>query len=516
MSGELDLKLMQAAALLDSDPAAAARAAEAILAAHPGHEPAILLLGAARRGAGDLEGARDSFSALADARPGSALIELELGRTLAAQGRAAEARAALERAVARAPALAPAWRELSQLEAQRGELLACDRAYARYSALVNEDAHLAEAAAALAHERLSRAEALLERALRADANDVAALRLYGEVAAAREDFPRAERLLRRSLELAPGYTRARAELARILLEQQKASEMQPLLARLLALEPASQRYRSWQAAALTLLGQDERALELLQGLLRDYPDSEWVWLHYGHVLRGCGRTAQAIEAYRRCTQLRPGFGEAWYSLANLKTLRFSAADGAAMRAQLERSDLGAEDRMQFEFALGKAREDEHDYAESFAHYARGNALRRAAVLYDADSTSALVRRTQTLFSAEFLAARRGWGDPAWDPIFILGLPRSGSTLIEQILASHSQVEGTRELYDVRALALELGLRDEPGQVPLYPQSLAQLTRVQLAALGARYLRRRGRRGCAGGRASSIRCRSTGCRPASSI
>ncbi|MGH7747898.1 MAG: sulfotransferase family protein, partial [Candidatus Dormibacteria bacterium] len=185
--------------------------------------------------------------------------------------------------------------------------------------------------------------------------------------------------------------------------------------------------------------------------------------------------------------LKPAFGEAWFSLANLKTLRFSGGDVAAMQTQLAREDLKDYARLQFEFALGKAREDRAEFGAAFAHYARGNALRRAAVRYDRDSTTALVQRTQTLFSREFFAARADSGCPAPDPIFIVGLPRAGSTLVEQILASHSQVEGTRELPDVLGFALELGVRVRSGASPIYPQSVARLTHAQLTALGERYL-----------------------------
>jgi tetratricopeptide (TPR) repeat protein len=484
---ELDARLMQAAALLESDPTAAAREAEALLALNPAHPAAILLLGTARRAAGNLRGAEDSFSALAGSQPDSALTQLELGRTLRAQGRLTEALEALQRALALEPGLAQAWRELSLLHAARDESAECDRAYARFSSLHNEDAHLAEAAAALAQQRLAHAQALLQRALDRHPEDVAALRLSAEVAAAREDYPQAERLLGQALRLAPGYSRARFELVRVLHEQQKAAPMLPLLERLLLLEPSSQRARTLQAAAYVLLGQNERAAQLLAELLKEFPNDQWVWLHYGHVLRSAGRLAESIAAYRRCVAIRPQFGEAWFSLANLKTLRFDAADIAAMRAQLADTTLADVDRLQFEFALGKALEDEADFATAFEHYARGNALRRAAVRYEPSFTSTLVARTQRLFDAEFLAARAGWGDPAPDPIFILGLPRSGSTLVEQILASHSQVEGTRELYDVGTLALELGLREDSAGTPDYPQSLARLSRTQLAALGARYL-----------------------------
>ena len=483
----VESKLMRVAALLDSDPPAAAREAAEILKEHPGHPAATLLLGTARRSCGDPQAAVAAFAQLAAAQPDSALIQLELGRTLAAQGQEAQALSALTRAVELAPDLAEAWGELAALYAARGDTGACDAAYAHFTRLAPPDQRLAEAGVALVNRRLGTAESLLRRQLAQSPQDVAAMRMLAEVAADREDYVEAERLLGECLKLAPGYSQARFDLARILHSQQKPGPMLPLIERLLALEPGNFRYRTLQASAYNLLGQNERAMQMHSALLAEFPDSELLWLYYGHSLRIAGRLGEAIEAYRRSAALKPEFGEAWFSLANLKTFRFSAAELAAMQAQVARQNLQDNDRFQFEFALGKALEDTGDFATSFAHYARGNALRRAMVRYDPDVHTRFVQRTQALYTREFFAARAGFGCQARDPIFIVGLPRAGSTLLEQILASHSQVEGTRELPDVPGFALELGALERAGVPPAYPQSVARLTRAELTALGERYL-----------------------------
>jgi tetratricopeptide (TPR) repeat protein len=486
-SAAVDLKLLQAATLLDTDPAAAARQAQDILATCPGHPAATLLLGTARRSCGDPETALGVFGALAAAHPESAVIQLELGRAMLAAGRAAEALTAFERAVDLQPDLAEAWQELSGLHAARGDSFKCDAAYARFAALVAEEAHLAEAATAIGTRRLVAAESLLRRQLAAAPQDVAAMRMLAEVASQREEFAEAERLLLEALKLAPGFGRARFELAAALHAQQKPAPMLPLLERLLAQEPRSFAYRNLLASALILLGQNDRSAELLTGVLAEFPTHAKAWLNYGHVLRAAGQLGEAVQAYRKSIELLPGHGEAYFSLANLKTFRFEAAENAAMRDQLAREDLGDDDRLQFEFALGKAHEDGGEFAESFTHYARGNALRRARVFYDGDATAAQMHRMREFFTPQLFAARNGWGSSAADPIFIVGLPRSGSTLLEQILASHSQVEGTRELPDVPGFAYELGARPpRPGQTA-YPASIAALTRAQLTAFGERYL-----------------------------
>jgi tetratricopeptide (TPR) repeat protein len=482
----VEQEIIRVAALLDTDPRAAARAAEAMLEQHPGHPTATLLLGTARRACGD-EKASDTFASLATSSPDSAVLQLELGRTLAAQGRKEEALRALIRASELEPDLADAWRELSLLHAADGDTLACDRAYVNFVRLADPERHLNEVATALTTDRFGAAEALLKRRLTQVREDVVALRMLAEVEYQREDYIEGERLLGEVLRIAPGYGAARFELARMYHAQQKAAPILPLVERLLALEPGNLRYRSLQASALSLLGRYDDAMEILAALVQEFPDNELVWLTYGHGLRFAGRSREAVDAYRKAIVLREEFGEAWFSLANLKTFRFSTADIEQMRRQLGREDLQHGDRLQFEFALGKALEDERNFADSFEHYSRGNALRRQQVPFDLAANTRLIQRTISLFTREFIEARRGAGSPAGDPIFILGMPRAGSTLIEQILASHSQVEGTRELPDIPGFALELGLRDAAAQPSTYPQPIARLTRKQLHDLGERYL-----------------------------
>ena len=478
---------MRVAALLDTDPAAAARAAAQILKDYPGHPGATLLLGTASRSLGDTRAAATTFAELADAQPGSAPLQLELGRTLAAQGEQARALQALQRAVHLQPELADAWRELSQLYAVRGGPRECDLAYANFVRLARPGQHLSEAARAVANRRLGTADAVLRAHLAHTPGDVEAMRLLAEADAARDHFVEAEQLLQRCLQLAPGHSEARLELARVFHSQQKAAPMLPLLERLLAIDPKDIRYRTLHASALNLLGQSERAMQIHRTLLAEFPDNELLWLYYGHSLRIAGQPEETIAAYRKSAELKSDFGEAWFSLANLKTYHFTEAELAIMQAQVARADLGDEHRLQFEFALGKALEDDGNYGESFAHYARGNALRRAMVLYDPGLHTRFVARSRALYTPAFFAAREGAGCPAPDPIFIVGLPRSGSTLIEQILSSHSLVEGTRELPDVPGFALELGALDTPGAPANYPQSVASLDRAQLRALGERYL-----------------------------
>ena len=485
-ANDVNFRLMRVAALLESDPQAAAREAAEIVRSHPQNTAALLLLGNARRACGDTQAAAAEFSELAAAHPDSAPVQLDLGRTLAAQGNAEGALAALTRAVQLQPELAEAWAELAAVHAARGDQKACDAAYAHVERLAPPDRHLTEAAAALASRRLATAESRLRERLAQAPRDLGAMRLLAEAAAEREDYVAAERLLDECLRLAPGYSGARFALVQVLHRQQKGEPMLPLLERLLALEPDSFNYRALQASAYNLLGHNERALQIHERMLTEFPESEFLWLYYGHSLRLAGRLADAVAAYRKSALLKPQFGEAWYSLANLKTVHLSEEDIQTMQGQLARADLDDNSRLHFEFALGKAFEDRRIFADSFEHYARGNVVRRAMVDYDPDGFMHFIERACALYSPEFFAARSGSGNPAPDPIFIVGLPRSGSTLLEQILASHSQVEGTRELPDIPGFALELGALEQPGP-PAYPASIARLDLAELKALADRYL-----------------------------
>jgi predicted Zn-dependent protease len=478
---------MRAAALLDKDPEEAVRQAAEILDDHPGHEAATLLLAAAYRHSGDDSRASTAFADLAAAQPESALLQLELGRTHSAQGRDGAAILSLERAVALEPNLADAWRELAALYARQGDTAECDRAYAQFTRLAPPEQHLGEAGLAFTGGRFAVAESLLLSQLAKVPGDVAALRMLAEIAAEREDYARAERLLDECLAIAPGYADARFSLARILHSQQKAHPMLPLLERLLAQDPGNLACRSLLSSAYSLLGQNERSIQIIVELTREFPKDERVWLSYGHALRIAGRALEAIEAYRNAIQVRPQFGEAWFSLANLKTFRFADDEIAMMRAHVAQPGINDGDRLQFEFALGKALEDRRDFGESFAHYALGNALRRAAVYYDGSSHTRFVERSEALYTKPFFDARTGAGCPSTDPIFIVGLPRSGSTLLEQILASHSQVEGTRELPDIPGFGLELGALELRGKPATYPQAVGQLTVDELTAFGQRYM-----------------------------
>jgi tetratricopeptide (TPR) repeat protein len=339
---------------------------------------------------------------------------------------------------------------------------------------------LMQAALALHDNQLHVAEPLLKAYLKQDPFDARAIRMLAELAGRIGRYKEAETLLRRAVELAPGFTAARANLALVLYRQNRAPEALTLLDAVIADEPDNPGHANLKAAALGRLGGFEDAILLYEKVLHDAPAQPRVWLSYGHMLKTVGRRDDGIAAYRRALALQPTLGDAWWSLANLKTVRFDDSDIAAMEAALARGDVGDEDRFHLDFALGKAFEDRRDAVRSFAHYDAGNTLRRTRIAYDAAETTAFVDRSIAVLTPALLEARGGQGCTAADPIFVLGMPRAGSTLVEQILASHSLVEGTTELPDMPALA---------RHIADYPDGIATLSADALREIGEDYLRR---------------------------
>lgn len=488
-SAAADLELMRASMLLASDPAAAARRAGGILAGHPDHQAAKLLLAAACRRIGDAATAIRLLESLAAADPGSAVLQLELGRAQAAGGDVAAAAAAFARATDIDSGLADAWRELAAARFAALDTAGGDAAYGRYTALAQDPPELSDAKAALSSDRLDAAESLLRARLREAPDDVVAMRLLADALGRREGHPEAEQLLRESLQRAPGYAAARFDLSCALHAQQKYTEALAEIERLLVLDPTSLDYRSQKAQTLRFLSRNDEAVALMDQAVADRPDEERGWLLRGHLLREIGEQARAIESYRRALLARPSCGQAYASLANLKIFRFEAEDIATMQALLAADAVAGRDRMHVEFALGKAFEDEKRYGESFEHYAAANLLHRLTIVHDAQALTDNVRRSKTVYTPAFFAERRDWGSERNDPIFVVGLPRSGSTLIEQILASHSLVEGTRELPDMPAVVVEMLRRGDVEAAGRYPEPVAELSRADVEALAARYLER---------------------------
>jgi len=398
----------------------------------------------------------------------------EAQRRLRANPRDAEAYRVLGRAL----------RDLGQHEgANQAELAAINAS--------QHDPEIVRAAQAMSANDLATAESVLRSVLTREPGDVAAIRMLAEIAV-RMGHPRqAERLLRRAIELAPGFDYARHTLAAALDSLSRSGEAVAELDRISGPLAERDQVMALKAASLSKVGDNEESLRLYEELAKRQPDNADIRISIANLRKIIG-DAGAVDNYRKVLEIAPHNGEAWWSLANLKTFRFTDEDVASMEAAMQSDALGEDDRFRLHFALGKALEDRGRDEEAFDHYRRGNAIRSMQARYYPAVTTELVERTERLFTKEFLDQREGWGEPAPDPIFIVGMPRSGSTLVEQILASHPMVEGTAELPDVIVIARELE-EGSPGGVPEgwrnYPDVLAALSAEDVRRLGETYLER---------------------------
>lgn len=393
----------------------------------------------------------------------------------------------LRTVVARDPRNTGAWRWLGRALRRLGEEEAASEAEMAAIRATALEPQMVAIAGAMLENDLQTAEPLLRQRLRDQPTDAAAIRLMAELAARIGRLGDSETLLRRALELAPGFTAARANLANVLYKQSRYEEAAAVLDEVILRDPANPGNRNLMAATLGRIGDYDEALRLYAELVETFPDHARLQMSYGHMLKTVGRQEDGVAAYRAALAVQPDLGEVWWSLANLKTVKFSDEDVAAMEAALA-GDPGHEDALHLHFALGKAYADRHEVEASFRHYERGNALRSEELGYEPETITALVDRTIEVLTPEFLAAHAGVGDPSPDPIFILGLPRAGSTLLEQILASHSMVEGTMELPDIPAIAMREA-KKAGGDLRDWPDAVAELPRERFAELGEEFLAR---------------------------
>ncbi len=473
------------ASRLADTPTDAEHQVRKLLQRAPNDPRLILILASARRRLGAPAEALRLLQPIARAFPRAAHTQYELGVTWMALGHADEGLVALRRAVSLNRDLPQAWRAIGEVLFKAGDVRGADTAFAEHGRAKLTSPQLKAAADALADDAPAQAEAVVRGYLAAAPDDPVALRMLGETLDRLGRYAEAETALIAALQADDDFDGARFTFASVLFHQQKATEAVVHVRRLLAHDAQDPSYLNLLAACLSLVGDLEEVEALYRGLLDDYPNQPQIWLNYGHALRTIGRTQAAVDAYRRCTALAPELGEAYWALANLKVERFSDAEVAAMQAAVARSDLRPVDRLHLHYALGKALEDRGGYAGSFESYAAGAAIRRGRMPYSAGRTTASLERIRHAFSPALLAAQAGAGCGAADPIFVLGLPRSGSTLIEQILASHSQVEGTMELPDIGQIARSLG--DGRSDARDYLDLLPRLEREAFERLGRSYL-----------------------------
>jgi tetratricopeptide (TPR) repeat protein len=467
--------------------AAALPSALALLKDSPDHGEVLYLVARSQRYLGQIDAALQTLANMEQHHPRYSRLHEERGHCYVVRRDAPNAINALLHAVNINPALPSSWNLLEGLYRMTGDTANAAIAASHVATLKRLAPDVVRATTYFSDGEFELAEQIIRRYLLQAGNDVEAMRLLARIGLAREVFDDAQTLLEAVLTIAPDYRAARYDYACVLLErhlyQRACEEAQTLL----AIEPHHPDYRALYASASVGVGEHDRAIALYQQLLQQAPGAADLQLSLAHSLKAQGRQGEAIAAYQAAAAARPDFGDAYWSLANLKTYRFSDDDLACMRAAQASPETATVDRYHLAFALGKACEDRGEYAESWRYYEQGNALKRAESRYRPDIIEGNTRRQIQTCTREFFAARSGVGDTRPDPIFIVGLPRSGSTLIEQILASHSQVEGTHELGEIPRMVLDLQGREDHVDDPRYPGVLSEMTASDFRELGAKYL-----------------------------
>jgi tetratricopeptide (TPR) repeat protein len=488
----VETEVLRIRGLLDSSRfAEALSAAESLLARVPENRDVWYMIAVSQRYLRRIPDALATLQRFESIHPTFSRLFQERGHCHVAAGHPAAAIEAYLRGVSLNPALPASWRALQTLYRMTGQTENAEMAAAHAATLAQLPPDIVTATAMFSDGEWVPAESIVRAFLLKHGNHVEAMRLLARIGLQQDVLGDAEILLEAVLVLAPDYRAARYDYATALLRRQKHVQAIAELETLLRLEPGNRVYRTTYATALVGLGDHERALGLYRELLVDAPGAADLHLSVAHSHKALGRQREAIDAYHAAAAARPDYGDAYWSLANLKTYRFADPEIARMRAEEAAETVTPIDRYHLCFALGKALEDRGEFAESYRYYERGNALKKSESRYRPEPVERNTRLQKAICTREFFAARQGAGSSASSsagiPIFVVGLPRSGSTLLEQILASHSQVEGTMELPNIPRMVLDLQGREQDQENPRYPRVLEELKPEEFRGLGDKYL-----------------------------
>lgn len=477
------------------DYAAAVSGARQLLKTEPNNRDLLLIEAHSLRMMQQTDAALAALGRLAASHPRFSQMHLERGLCHVARRDAPAAIFDLRAAVTLNPALAMGWRMLDGLYRMTGDMRSAELAAAHFAHLASIPQQVVQAKVLFGDGEIDVAEDLIRRFLLETGDHPEAMRLLGQIGHQRNVLDDAETLYEGVLAMVPDHDEARHEYVQVLIARHKFPQAREALEPLLKRDPRNHAHRIQAATIKVGLGDFESVIPEYRAMIAeiegDTPDARVrradlnLWL--GHALKTEARTAEAIDAYMTATANRPDFGDAWWSLANLKTYRFSAESIAILNKQLESPTIADVDRVHIAFALGKALEDAGDYEGSWTAYSRGNTMHRASNGYVPEVFEINTREQKRVCTPAFFAAREGWGLDDPSPIFVLGLPRSGSTLLEQILASHSMVEGTQELPDIQRIVHELQGRELNFDKPLYPGSMADLDREAVRKFGEQYI-----------------------------
>jgi tetratricopeptide (TPR) repeat protein len=475
--------------LKDGQAQQAEEQARLILEDLPQEPNTIFLLAKARHLRGASVEALDLLDSLLARRRDWLSVHQEKALILRACGALAASVASLREVARLDPTRASAWGLIADMLTSLGEQTAADEAMREYLKAAARPEVLIKAAALVAQSKLAEAEPLCRDYLRHSPDDVDALRLLAEIATRLGVLEDAETLFARCVALNPNFHFARAGYAHVLMKQGKFQQSLAQIDRLLAVDADNSGYRILLASVLIRVGRHEEAIENYERVVAKAGHSALDLASLGHALKTIGRTPEAIDVYRRAVARDPLFGDAYWSLANLKTFAFTDQEVEAMSAAAASDRCAPREYPALCFALGKAFEDRGQYAQAFAYYDSGNARRNAELRYSAEDNHAGTEELIRSCTAQLFERNAGHGCPDPSPIFIVGLPRSGSTLVEQILASHSEVDGTAELPDIIEIARRLSGKRKPKDPSRYPAILHELSGTQLQQLGEEYIAR---------------------------
>jgi tetratricopeptide (TPR) repeat protein len=451
------------------------------------HPPAVFLVGVAHRLSGSVDESIYYLSKFTAMEPGVPQGAYELGLALHSAGQLGDALDALNQAVVLDPEFLVAWKVLADIYLTQGDEHSAARAHAKAHLARGVDPALKQATELFASGRIGVAEGICREYLRIHPTDVNAIRLLADIGYKLGLMQEAVTLYKRCLALAPDYHMARHKYALALSKQDKFDAAMAEVDYLIGLDTNNIGYKTLHAAIASSAGRFDQAHDIYEDVIARIPNDVSILTSYGHSLRYSGKGSQAAEVYRRAISADPKHGDAYWSLANLKTVQFSDAEVASMRDQLNSIEADSSDKYHLAFAVGKALEDAKDYSGSFAAYDLGNRIKCHFSGYDAADNTARVENIMDVCDSEFISQLDRGGHADKSPIFVVGLPRSGSTLLEQILASHSQVEGTAELHFISRIAAQLEGNRKRGEARNYPKLLVDLSVDQRTDLGQQYL-----------------------------
>jgi tetratricopeptide (TPR) repeat protein len=442
----------------------------------------LYMLAVAQRTKGSIGEATKTVETLIAADPNHTRAHQESGYLLLTIGNKPRAAKAFARATRLNPALLSSWQKLAPLYHDLNHLEGQKFATQQIAYLMQLPAEIRGAQDLMYEGRLGLADTVCRRFLQKHKHNVDAMLLLAEVGIKLKLYHEAEFILESCVEIHPTHGAARAEFVQLLSKLGKFSQAKMQADILLKKSPNSHQYLAAKASAMVGIGEVEEAIGLYQQILSDRNDLPGIQLLLGHAHKANGNFEQAIAAYRQAYSIRADFGDAYWSLANTKTYRFTDNELALMQTQLNKNEIEQDDKIHLEFALAKAYEDREQFNTAFSYYKDGNALKNQRSHYSQTNVSQQVAAQKAVFNADFFTTHQNIGDQAADPIFIVGLPRAGSTLLEQILASHSQVDGTMELHNVLGLAAKLS-----GNKGGYPNVVNEIDPTYFARFGKKFI-----------------------------